>query len=299
MAQMKSGIADAHPAHRKVSFYFAAHPDDWQLFMNPMAFLDVLDDAAKVVFVHVTAGDAGLGTGTGGRKQPHYLARENGAEIAIRFMADANTAPEVWRVSDVPLNGHAIRRAAYKNTASYFLRLPDGSPAGSGYPETGHQSLQRLACEAIGTFTAIDGSATYRGWLDLVATLREIVDAERGVAASIDLHIAELDASANPDDHSDHLATAKAVLEATHAAVGVRLYHHIEYASSNLPENLSSQARDMKSAVYAVTIAGLQAMDHGGAWRHYDESFVGRDYFRMGDGTKLAERPLAATAAAW
>ena len=26
----------------KVSFYFAAHEDDWQLFMNPSAFEDVI-----------------------------------------------------------------------------------------------------------------------------------------------------------------------------------------------------------------------------------------------------------------
>jgi hypothetical protein len=59
----------------KVSFYFAAHEDDWQLFMNPSAFQDVIGGAAKTVFVHLTAGDAGLGIGLGGRKHPFYLAR--------------------------------------------------------------------------------------------------------------------------------------------------------------------------------------------------------------------------------
>ena len=48
----------------KVSFYFAAHEDDWQLFMNPQAFDDVLDAKSKTVFIHLTAGDAGLGVGT-------------------------------------------------------------------------------------------------------------------------------------------------------------------------------------------------------------------------------------------
>src|SRR5512140_3359926 len=73
----------------KVSFYFAAHEDDWQLFMKPSAFEDVAGGAAKTVFVHVTAGDAGSGAGSGGRQHPYYLARENGAESAIRLMADA------------------------------------------------------------------------------------------------------------------------------------------------------------------------------------------------------------------
>src|SRR6476646_12300620 len=77
----------------KVSFYFAAHEDDWQLFMNPTAFEDVVSPKSKVVFVHVTAGDAGLGIGTQGRKHPYFLARENGAEMAIRFMADSGDRP--------------------------------------------------------------------------------------------------------------------------------------------------------------------------------------------------------------
>jgi hypothetical protein len=85
--------ADDRPPPDKVSFYFAAHEDDWQLFMNPSAFQDVINGAAKTVFVHMTAGDAGLGIGRGGRKHPFYLARENGAETAIRFMADADGIP--------------------------------------------------------------------------------------------------------------------------------------------------------------------------------------------------------------
>jgi hypothetical protein len=41
--------------------------------MNPSAFEDVSGAAVKTVFVHVTAGDDGLGSG--GRKQP-YTSRE-------------------------------------------------------------------------------------------------------------------------------------------------------------------------------------------------------------------------------
>ena len=68
-----SGFAGEGARPDKVSFYFAAHQDDWQLFMNPSAFEDVTNGAAKTVFIHMTAGDAGLGTGVGGRKHPFYL----------------------------------------------------------------------------------------------------------------------------------------------------------------------------------------------------------------------------------
>lgn len=39
----------------------------------------------------------------------------------------------------------------------------------------------------------------------------------------------------------------------------------------------------MKCAVYAVTLAGVLAFDHETAWRHYDRSFVGRDYWRAAE----------------
>src|SRR6187200_2843371 len=106
---------DARP-YEKTSFYFAAHEDDWQLFMNPSAFLDVTGSKTKTVFVHVTAGDAGSGMGSRGRKHPFYLARENGAEAAIRFMADANQMPVEKVAGRHVLNGHSIYRVSYRNT---------------------------------------------------------------------------------------------------------------------------------------------------------------------------------------
>jgi hypothetical protein len=134
-----AGLLQAQPAHAqdgrtydKVSFYFAAHEDDWQLFMSPSPFRDVADKKTKTVFVHLTAGDAGLGTGTGGQKHPYYLARENGADMAIRFMADAGAQPTSDAASRAHFNGHRIYRDNYRNTAAYFLRIPDGHPTRGG-----------------------------------------------------------------------------------------------------------------------------------------------------------------------
>lgn len=264
----------------RVSFYFSAHEDDWQLFMNPPAFRDVLDEAVRCIFVHVTAGDAGLGVGSGGRKHPYYLARENGAETAIRFMADANDRrPLEPVVSAISLAGHAIRRVSYRNTTAYFLRLPDGNASGDGYAETGQQSLRRLAQSEIDALVPVDGSTRYRGWDDLTATIRALIDCERGGAAAVDLHIPDLDAASNPDDHSDHRHTAKAVLAAAEG-LPARRVHHIGYAINKLPENLAAEDRDMKSAVYAVTMAGVLAFDHPVSWQRYDQLFIGRGYSR-------------------
>ncbi len=265
---------------QRVSIYFSAHEDDWQLFMNPAAFNDVLS-GLKIVFVHVTAGDAGLGTGSGGRKRPYYLAREHGAESAIRFMADADDLePLNESASSAAVNGHVIRRVGYRNTVAYFLRLPDGSPEGQGYAGTGYQSLARLKEEELGALGTIDGTTTYHGWQNLVATLRGVIDTERA-QAPIDLHLPELDPAINPNDHPDHVMTAKLALEAAEHLSGTRRFHHPGYNCGALPENLAGRERDMKCAVYAVTLAGIMAFGHPTSWQHYDQSFVGRNYCRV------------------
>ena len=287
--QVAPAVAGEGGKPDKVSFYFAAHEDDWQLFMNPSAFEDVINGAAKTVFIHMTAGDAGLGMGRGGRKHPLYRARENGAETAVRFMADADDIPTTKTVSNRPFNGHPIYRVAYRNTVSYFLRLADGNPGGDGYQRTGFQSLKRLANGENNTLAAVDRSTVYRGWDDLVATVRKIVAFERGAAPLIQLNIAETDARINPNDHSDHLMTAKAALDAVSDLGCVRRVYYINYASSRLPENLVAQQRDRESSVFAVTLAGVLALDHRTSWHHYDKSYVGRNYFRVEEAASRCE----------
>src|SRR5215475_4083091 len=282
----------------KVSFYFAAHEDDWQLFMNPSAFQDVMGGAAKTVFVHVTAGDAGLGIGLAGRKHPFYLARENGAEAAIRFMADADATPGERVATPMMFNGHSVYRVSYRNTVGYFLRVPDGNASGAGYPVTGFQSLKRLASGESNVLRAVDGSTTYYGWDDLVATIRAIISFERAKAALAQVNVAEIDTRINPNDHADHLMTAKAALDAVKDLSCVRRVYYVDYASSRLPQNLDAQQRDMESSVFAVTLAGVQAFDHGTAWHHYDQSFVGRNYFRVQDPVGRCDAPVTTMAAA-
>jgi hypothetical protein len=293
-----AAAADSGPPPDKVSFYFAAHEDDWQLFMNPSAFIDVADPKTRTVFVHVTAGDAGRGLGNGGRRFPFYLARENGADAAIRFMVDANGLPQQKERRVVEFAGHRIERTTYGNTVSYFLRLPDGGTDGTGYATTGWQSLSRLHTGAIPTLDALDQSTSYRGWNDLATTIRAIVDFERGRAPQVQLNVAELDTKLNPEDHPDHQMTARVALDAARGLDCARRVHYVDYASARLPENLNSQSRDMESAVFAVTLAGVLALDHPASWNHYDKSFVGRNYYRVEEGHGSCQGPEVKVSAA-
>ena len=266
----------------RVAFYVSAHQDDWQLFMNPAAFQDVRDEACRCVFLHVTAGDAGLGTGDGGRGHPLYRARDNGTETAIRFMADAdNRAPGEPSGGMPVLNGHTVRRVAYRNTVAYFLHLPDGNPEGTGYAATGFQSLQRFANGDIAAVEAIDGSTTYRGWDDLRTTITELIASEARTLPC-DIHSPDQDAALNPGDHADHRYSARLVREAA-AGMPARWWHHLGYAAASRPDNLDRAQRDLKCAVYAVTVAGALALGHPMSWHHYDALYCGRDYCRRED----------------
>lgn len=118
--------------------------------MNPPAFRDVLD-GVKCVFVHVTAGDTGLGLGNGARKHPLYLAREVGAESAIHFMADQDYRPPVENtVAAVVCNGHALRRITYRNTvecAVYAVTL-------AGVLAFDHETVAGAPSALVGAATA-------------------------------------------------------------------------------------------------------------------------------------------------
>jgi len=267
-----------------VAFYFGAHPDDWQLFMNPNAYYDVQKPSNKVVFVYVTAGDAGLGLGNGQRSQPYYLARENGAKLSVRFMADAAKAPGIPVDSVTSISGHPIKRWLYGNTASYFMRLPDGSPPGTGYVATAEQSLKRLHEGAIRTMTSIDNSTTYQGWSDLRTTLRKLIDHERGIVTNVWVNIPDTNIEKNVGDHTDHQHMAQAVLEAIADLPWINKALYLNYVTADMEENMSSAERQIEAGTFAALSMGLTALDHPSPWDRLHRSWLSRHYFRIERG---------------
>jgi hypothetical protein len=119
----------------------------------------------------------------------------------------------------------------------------------------------------------------------------------------VQINVGETNPAINPEDHPDHQMTAKLALEAVANLSCARRLYFVDYASSKLPENLDAKQRDMESAVFAVNAASIRAFDHSSAWHHYNDSFVGRNYFRVEEGSgacqpagmEMAKVPRAVT----
>jgi hypothetical protein len=260
--------------------YVSAHPDDWQLFMNPNAYQDLQNPEQKVIFLHTTAGDAGSGTGN----TSYYLAREEGSLRAIRFLCNA-TNYELKQGSEmnktqVLINGHLVLRYSYANAVAYFLRLPDGNYTGVGYPIHDEASLKKIFEGSIPSISAIDNSTMYHSLDDLTQTIASIVTYEANAFDQVTFHIAETNATINPEDHSDHLNSSY-IMQKVARSLGlqtVRLYE--EYATNEKAMNVFDDALLTCAGTWGATASGLSDNYHESTWNVGHNVWIGRQYFR-------------------
>jgi hypothetical protein len=186
----------------KISFYIVAHADDWQLFMQPLAYKDILSKN-KVVFIITTAGDAGMA-------ESYWRAREEGLKSSIRFCIASFTACNESS-GIIKLNEHSINYWSVNNIKCYFLRLPDGNLNGSGYEKHAHQSLPKFKSSGINFITAVDDTTSYKNWFDLCNTLQAIIQHESSNNSTVWINYLNPDPNLNPNDHADHKATGEAI----------------------------------------------------------------------------------------
>lgn len=265
-----------------VSVFTVAHQDDWQLFMNPAAYRAMDEAHEKAVFIHVTAGDAGRGVS--GEPVPYYLAREEGALRAVRFMANAADPTQGRGITmgsaKVEIAGHPIQRFAYANAVVYFLRLPDGNIV-NGTVYTPHpQAIEKLRTGAIEASETVDRSTRYIGWSDLLGTLAAIVERERVAGSDLSLHLAETNEALNPGDHPDHRATALAMEEvATHFPCA-STHRYDEYATGDRPQNVNSEDYMIDVGTWAATASGLSDNLAKATWEPGHNAWIGRSYSR-------------------
>lgn len=270
--------------------YVCAHPDDCLLFMSPNLYDDTVNEATKVVVVYLTSGDAGLPFTKDASSTPssYPYVRELASIDATGWMADIGREPirAQQKTETVTIRGHAIARVSYANTASYFLRLPDGNMYGGGFDRYHSQSLQKLKNGEISSMSPIDGEAAYTGWNDLVAVLSGIVSRESEGAKNVTVHISDPDIKHNYNDHSDHTTGAGGVMEALRQLISevqadrcYRIYKHIDYSIAEKQPNLVGEGLQNKAGSFAVlTATQRHFLDHHN-WDKAHLSYITRNYF--------------------
>ncbi len=226
-----------------VSFYVVAHADDWQLFMHPNAYNDLIASDSKVVFIITTAGDAGA-------DETYWGAREEGAKSSIRFCLAPIAALSQSNGTRI-FNNHSIIYWSTNNATCYFLRLPDGNLDGNGFSTRNYQSLSKLKAGHISTITAVDYSTTYQSWPDFYTTLQTIILFESTGTPNVWINYLNPDAGINPNDHPDHIATGQAIQDMTIIS-GLRQALFVGYTLNNASADLQPTDLFWKVGMFAA-----------------------------------------------
>ena len=216
-----------------------AHQDDWQVFMG-----DVVANRIKagdsVTFIYLTAGDDG-------RDSLYWRTRERGALQSTLVAAGARPSDSVIGCSMTGVDEHEVQECLVGSTRSYFLRLPDGKRNGAGFGLHGYQSLRKLRVGEITAISAIDGSTSYRGWEDVVATVRQLIDSSS--REDIMLHTTDPSITVNPHDHFDHRMTGLLVADLRKTR-NWRARYYVGYALATRAANRSQDQAREKTAIF-------------------------------------------------
>lgn len=267
------------------SVYVSAHPDDWQLFMNPNAYLDI-KKSNKVIFIHMTAGDVGLG------QQNLFLAREEGSLRAIRFLSnianDGNIMGSYIEDTRVMFNGHQLIRKPYYNTVSYFLRLPDGNLDGTGFPKNHFFSLEKFYKKNIPYLKSIDGNNTYFGLGDLQKTLEKIIAFESEKTKEVIINIPDDSCVYNPGDHSDHIYSSKLFQSIDINKAQYRLYQG--YVTGAKKQNINNKEHAINVGTWGATSSGMSDNFSPAIWDKNHNRYLNKQYYRKIKYSQITHR---------
>jgi hypothetical protein len=265
--------------YSSVSYYVVAHQDQWQLFMGSNAYHDIAtrgnnQSAKKVVLIYTTAGEESCNGAP--VNIPYYLARQEGANRCVEFCADQWGRHGTWSSSTDTICGHNILRAQYKNVASYYLKLTGGC-MDKGFRG---QSLQSFHTGVTQSITAVDSSASYARWDDLVNTMRTIINNESTGINNIQINTADTDQVINPGEHPDHIHTAHVVLDAIKNIPHITLNLYQEYNITNRPVNLDDKTIATKAALLSILDFGRTENGQTSEWTPDNITFISRNYSR-------------------
>ena len=236
-----------------------AHQDDWQLFLGDVVARRV-QTGGPVVFIYLTAGDDG-------RDSVYWTTREKGALASTRVAVGvAVTDSARDQCSIVKALDHAIRKCTIANTESYFLRLPDGHRNGMGFAHHSYQSLRKLRLKRITSISALDGSAAYKGWADVMATVNVLIG-ENSADRMVTVHASDPSVVVNPHDHFDHRMAGLLVYDLRKQNKWNVTYYTGYALSTRAPNRSEDQVRQKTSLFLAYDKVMTQANPRWSAYR--------------------------------
>jgi LmbE family N-acetylglucosaminyl deacetylase len=246
------------PAQRDV--FVVAHQDDWQLFMGDVVVKQIAG-GDSATFIYLTAGDDG-------RDSLYWQTRERAALQSTRLAIGVAAADSAAvRCSTTKVLEHAIRKCVIANTESYFLRLPDGKRNGVGFARHGFESLRRLRGKKITVITAVDSSAAYRGWGDLLATASVLIGT-RSATTDLVVHASDPSVAANPHDHFDHRMVGLLV-EDLRKRQKWNTWYYVGYALATRAANRSTDQAREKTAMFLAYDKEMMRVNK--TWGAYEE----------------------------
>lgn len=239
--------------------YIMAHQDDWQLFMGDVVAAR-LEANRTATFIYLTAGDDG-------RDSLYWRTRELAALQSTQIAGGIPATDTETGCALRTVRSHTMRECVVGNSLSVFMRLPDGNRDGRGFARYGNQSLRKLRRKSIRSITAVDGSASYAGWSDVLSTITALIDS-RANDGTTTIHTSDPSVSINPHDHFDHrmagLLVADAGLSATHPT-----RYYVGYALGTRAANRSAREILEKTAIFRAYDAAMTRVNS--EWSAYAE----------------------------
>jgi len=271
-----------------MNIYIVAHQDDWMLFRGEQSAMHLQNPDEQVLFIHLTAGDAGERNGW-------WEAREIATVMAVK--QHIGDGPIL--ISRPTIQSHQLQRYQISHATLYFFRCNDGGKQGMGYKQTGYRSLSLLRDQGKALRTA-DKSTQYQSWDDLVSTLARVVKREckrqtpQYNSGHCWIHCIDYSHITNPRDHADHRATADAVrsfcAEETYGRIWFASYCNRERAA-----NLSVEAFEAKRSLfmaYGHELGRLMGIGASGINQEEWDWWGSKSYARwMEPGTKDDDQP--------
>jgi LmbE family N-acetylglucosaminyl deacetylase len=126
--------------------------------------------------------------------------------------------------------------------------------------------MRRLRAGKITSISAVDGSSTYRGWKDLVATVNALIPNvadSQNVVSTTDPSIV-----VNPHDHFDHRMAGWLVEELRRRRKFATRYY-VGYALATRADNRSNEQAQLKGAIFRAYDQEMMRVDK--TWSAYSE----------------------------